>query len=74
MKKFYGIIETKETHTEEYETVNKRGHKVTKTRKVSVPKSLVYKTSQTARVHAVNEVNQYAKALGGTVSYIGTFK
>ena len=74
MKLFYGIIETKETHTEEYTTVNKKGHKVTKTRKVSVPKTLVYKTDQTVRIHAINELNQYAKAVGGTVGYVGTFK
>lgn len=73
-KKFYGIVETNEVTIEKYVTQNKQGKDVTKTRKKSVPKSLLVTTAATSRLEAMKEVKATATKVSGKVSFVGAFK
>ena len=46
MSKFYGIISTTSTRTEEYEQKLKNGKTVKKTREITVPKEVTVQSSQ----------------------------
>lgn len=74
MAKFYGIISTTSTRTEEYEQKLKNGKVVKKTREITVPKEVTVQSYQPDRLGARKELEAFARKCKGTVKYIGAFK
>lgn len=72
--KFYGIIATTTTKTEEYTQKLKNGKEVTKTRKVVTPSERLVKCSYPDRIGARKELEEFARKCNGTVKYIGAFQ
>lgn len=73
MKKFYGIISTTTTRTEEYEKKLKNGKTEIRTREVMVPKEITVQSSQPDRLGARKELEAFARKCNGKVTYIGAF-
>jgi hypothetical protein len=74
MKKFYAILEGKESHKETYTTRNRVGKEVTKTKKVSVGKSYnVPLEDATTRSEAVQDATRKALNIGASVSFVGSY-
>lgn len=73
MKKFYGIISTTTTRTEEYEKKLKNGKTEIRTREVTVPKEITVQSSQPDRLGARKELEAFARKCNVKVTYIGAF-
>jgi len=74
MSKFYGLIKTTTTRTEEYEKKLKSGKTVKKTRTVTVPSEKVVTSSQPDRLGARKELAEFARKCNGSLEWIRAFK
>lgn len=70
---FYGAIEFETTRTEEYQKRTKAGL-IPATRTVNVHKTIHVKSTESTKLQARKQIEQYARKFKGKVLYVHAFK